>query len=165
VKIDTSPESATLDSIPAIYYDPNFNLRNPHIFNAVASTSTLPSDLQSTLMAQLSFIEKSLVKEISRRSDSFFTALKNLQSLHTQTQECVIQINALRRLLSVLSRTLAFDALEIVQLKRTRGSLVRVYGSVKLVNEVRQTMDMILVLMASGEFVGSLDLISETLFV
>jgi hypothetical protein len=38
------------------------------------------------------------------------------------------------------------------------------YGSVKLVNELRQTVDMIRVLMGNEEHVGSLDLISETLY-
>jgi hypothetical protein len=63
----------------------------------------------------------------------------------------------------VLSRSLAYDALDIVEMKRKRGRMVGIYGSVLLVNEVRQTVDMINVLMESGEYVGSLDLINETL--
>ncbi|KAJ3299753.1 hypothetical protein HK104_007207 [Borealophlyctis nickersoniae] len=168
-----STNAGALESVPSVFLDPEFNLGNPHTFSLVCENADVTSTsgqeattsngiLQEKLSHYLDTVEVHLIKEISRRSSSFFAALSNLQALHQETLACVAQIGVLRQKLGNISKSSARKGLEVVRLKRRRGNLGILYGGVKLVSEVRQTQPMIQVLLTQGDYVGALDLIEQT---
>ncbi|KAJ3042297.1 hypothetical protein HDV00_007664 [Rhizophlyctis rosea] len=171
-----SVNAPPLENIPSVFMQPDFNLGNPHIFKVVTENldvttvgnpdaATNNSTLQEKLSHNLDIVEVHLIKEISRRSSSFFTALSNLQALHQETVTCVNQISELRRKLGYVSKSSAKKSLEVVRLKRRRGNLGVLYGGVKLISEVQQTQPMIQILLGQGDYVGALDLIEQTAMV
>ncbi|KAJ3050529.1 hypothetical protein HK097_008530 [Rhizophlyctis rosea] len=171
-----SSNAPPLESVPSVFLQMDFNLGNPHIFNAItesldvttvgsASSAQNNNTLQEKLSHNLDIVEVHLIKEISRRSSSFFAALSNLQALHQETVTCVDQITELRRKLGYVSKSSVKKSLEVVRLKRRRGNLGVLYGGVKLVSEVRQTQPMIQILLGQGDYVGALDLIEQTALV
>ncbi|TPX64370.1 hypothetical protein SpCBS45565_g05926 [Spizellomyces sp. 'palustris'] len=162
----------SLDTVPSIFLKPEFNLSNPHTFatvcenvditSATSSESTTTNGiLQEKLSHYLDTVEVHLIREISRRSSSFFAALANLQALHHETQSCVAQIKGLREKLAGVSRTTTKKGLEVVRLKRRRGNLGVLYGGVKLVAEIRQSQPMIQTLLDHGDFVAALDMVEN----
>ncbi|KAI8824862.1 Vps54-like protein-domain-containing protein [Fimicolochytrium jonesii] len=162
-----------LETVPKIFMESDFTLSNPHTFAVVcengditsptnAGSTTTNGILQEKLSHYLDTVEVHLLREISRRSSSFFAALANLQALHQETQSCVAQIGALRKKLSNVSRTNAKQGVEVVRLKRRRGNIGVLYGVVTLVAEVRQTQPMIQLLLEQRDYVAALDMIEHT---
>lgn len=171
-----SANAPALDTVPSVFLDPEFNLSNPHTFATVCENADITSlnsaevtaknaNLQEKLSQYLDTVEVHLIKEISRRSSSFFAALANLQALHQETQTCVSQITGLRKKLANVSQTTTKKGLEVVRMKRRRGNLGVLYGGVKLVAEVRQTQPMIRILLDQGDYVAALDMIEHTTLV
>ncbi|KAJ3158393.1 hypothetical protein HDU86_002859 [Geranomyces michiganensis] len=161
-----------LETVPAVFLEPEFNMSNPHTFAIVCENGDIaaPSSsdeasanaaLQEKLSHYLDTVEIHLIKEISRRSTSFFAALANLQALHQQTYSCVSQITALRKKLANVSRTTTKKGLEVVRTKRRRGNLGVLYSGVRLVAEVRQTQPMIHSMLEQGDYVAALDMIEH----
>jgi vacuolar protein sorting-associated protein 54 len=121
-----------LDTVPGIYLDENFNLGNPHTFSAVceyldvtgsnADSFTTQKILQEKLSDYLDVVEIHLMKEISTKSSGFFSALENLQILHSETKSCITRISDLQEKLDLLSNNHVKKGLEIVKLKRERGN-------------------------------------------
>ncbi|RKO92475.1 Vps54-like protein-domain-containing protein [Blyttiomyces helicus] len=168
-----SINAPALDTVPAVFLEPDFNLGNPHTFALVcenadittanrAESLTTNGVLQDKLSHYLDTVEVHLIKEISRRSTSFFAALSNLQALNQETLSCVAQIHELRNKLAKVSTSSSKKGLEVVRLKRRRGNLGILYGGVKLVAEVQQTQPMIQVLLGAADYVAALDLIEQT---
>nr|KAJ3421355.1 hypothetical protein HK105_003773 [Polyrhizophydium stewartii] len=168
-----SANAPPLSSVPSIFLDKDFDLANPHVFSAVCEymdiTGTSSADsaatnkqLQDKLTHYLDTVEVHLLKEISRRSSSFFAALANLQELHSETEECVVKIGGLRKSLSNVSQRTAKSGLEVVRLKRRRGNLGMLYGAVKLLVDIKHTQPMIQILLGHSDYVGALDLIENT---
>ncbi|KAI8924687.1 hypothetical protein BC831DRAFT_464348 [Entophlyctis helioformis] len=168
-----SANAPALASVPPVFLDKDFDLTNPHTFSAVieymditgtsvADTATPNRLLQDKLTHYLDTIEVHLLKEISRRSSSFFAALSNLQGLHSETEECVAKIQSLRRTLAGVSHKTAMNGLDVIRLKRRRGNVGILYGAVKLLIDVKQTQPMIQILLGQADYVGALDLIEDT---
>ena len=162
-----------LSTIPAIFSDAGFQLANPHTFSAVCEyaditgvnsteSATTNRILQDKLTHYLDTIEVHLLKEISRRSSSFFAALANLQSLHNETEACVEKIKQLRTCLATVSQKSAKNGLEVIRLKTRSGNLGTLYGTVNLLIDIKQTQPMIQVLLGQADYVGCLDLIEDT---
>ncbi|KAF9924669.1 hypothetical protein BGZ67_009148 [Mortierella alpina] len=166
------PDTPALSTVPAIFFDPDFNFENPRTFDLVCE-QTAPSGsqnnnttsivtnsiLQEKLSHYLDTVEIHLMTEISRRSTSFFEALSNLQALHSQTLECVSQIHVLRAQLARIDHTQSKQGLEVVRLKRRRRNLGLLHNGIRMVKEIRSTQPMIQVLLGSGNYFGALDLI------
>lgn len=168
-----SMNAPALDTIPKIFFKPDFNLEDPAVFTqvseyaaAVSSTTQDSSQQQQhanddPLLHYLDTVDIHLIREISRRSSQFFTALANLQALHQETLDCVSQIHALRKKLANVSTMNSKQGLEVVRLKRRRENVGILCSGIKLVHEVKQTQPMIQVLLGQGDYVGALDLIEE----
>ncbi|CAG8433685.1 11264_t:CDS:10 [Ambispora gerdemannii] len=164
-------ELPLLESVPPIYFEEDFNLENPRTFDIVCeqadvigsnpeiSTNAL---LQEKLAHYLDTVEIHLVKEISKRSSSFFAALSNLQALHSETLECVAQINALRGKLVIIEDSEVKQGLEVVRLKRRRANLGKLYEGIRMVSEIHSTQPMIQILLSQGDYFSALELLEES---
>lgn len=121
-----------LHTVPGIFFDETFSLGNPHTFSAVCEyldvtgsntdSFTTQKILQEKLSNYLDVVESHLMKEISNKSDGFFSALENLQILHSETSKCIERISKLQFKLESLSNNHVKKGLEIVKLKRERGN-------------------------------------------
>ncbi|CAG8531718.1 10008_t:CDS:10 [Diversispora eburnea] len=163
-----------LETVPSIFFESDFNLENPRTFDIVCENTDIiegnPNNLgvstnailQEKLSHYLDTVEVHLIKEISLRSSSFFAALSNLQALHSETLECVSQINSLRQKLASIDNSQAKQGLEIVRLKRRYANMGKLYEGIKMVTEIRSTQPMIQTLLSQGDYFSALDLIDET---
>ena len=166
-----------IDTVPAYFFNQNFSTSDPETFlkvceNVDPSVTSSPEKVslfQSQNTAQqeklshfLDTIEIHLIREISRRSTSFFSALSNLQTLSLETQSCVSQIQSLRDSIKNVEKIAFRNGLNIIQLKRRRGNVEGLYGAVRLISEIIQTQPTINTLVEEGDFVGALDLIGDS---
>ncbi|CAG8621600.1 13009_t:CDS:10, partial [Racocetra persica] len=162
-----------LETVPSIFFDPDFNLENPRTFDLVCENTDIidgnPKNptistnaiLQEKLSHYLDTVEVHLIKEISLRSSSFFEALSNLQALHSETLECISQINSLRQKLTHIDDSQAKQGLEIVRLKRRRANMGKLYEGLRMVAEISSTQSVIQALLGQGDYFSALDLIEE----
>ncbi|KAF9434435.1 hypothetical protein BGZ76_008015 [Entomortierella beljakovae] len=166
------PDTPSLNTVPSIFFSPDFNFENPRTFDLVCEQTGPTSDgkssttsivtnsiLQEKLSHYLDTVEIHLMTEISRRSTSFFEALSNLQALHSQTLECVSQIHVLRAQLARIDHTQSKQGLEVVRLKRRRRNMGLLHNGILMVKEIRSTQPMIQVLLGNSDYFGALDLI------
>jgi hypothetical protein len=158
------------DVVPIVFKDKNFDLTNPHVFSAVTDfkdvigsssmdAGSINKELQEKLTHCSDTIEIYLLKEISKRSVSFFDALSHLKALQIEAQYCGDQIAKLRENIEALSRTTAKKGLEVVRIKRRRGNVAIIHGAVKLFSQLKQTQPLIQLLHTQSDYVGALDLI------
>lgn len=128
-----------LSTIPDVYFDPDFRLENPRIFDVVSERSDIvpPTSttgttqhtkvsmprkalatnaiLQEKLSWYMDTVEWYLASCISRTSTVFLSALGSLQDLHSIAAELVQQVRALRKNLMLLDCYVVTEGLELVQ--------------------------------------------------
>ncbi|CCM02241.1 uncharacterized protein FIBRA_04322 [Fibroporia radiculosa] len=160
-----------LESVPAVFFDPNFNLSDPRTFGAVteqlegADTDPAALSYSLPLLEKLSHhadtIEQHLVREISLRSTSFFAALSNLQDLQTESEQCLDRIGRLRGLLRDVDETGARRGLEIVRRECRLRNLDAVREGVRVVGGVVEMTGVAKSLVAAGQWGEALDVIEE----
>lgn len=160
-----------LSSVPQVFFDAQFNLGDPQIFNAVIEhqaedeDSSDPSSLSYSLplLEKLSHhadtIEQHLVQEISLRSTSFFAALTNLQDLQTESEECLDRISKLRGLLKEVDEKGAKRGLEIVRTECKLLNLESICNGVKEVGGVLEMTGVAKGLVAAGQWGEALTVI------
>ncbi|TPX53415.1 hypothetical protein SeMB42_g00804 [Synchytrium endobioticum] len=119
-----SANAPSLDIVPKIFFEEDFNLQSPHVFETLTNgqpdvvcenpneTNSASTALQEHFSYLLDTVKVHLLKEIARKSSSFFTALSNLQNLHSETLSCVEQIHQLRSKLRLMRQTGARRGLE-----------------------------------------------------
>ncbi|RUS32349.1 hypothetical protein BC938DRAFT_475645 [Jimgerdemannia flammicorona] len=162
-----------IENVPTIFFDPEFNLENPRTFDTVCEGADIignsgpnppvatNSILQEKLSHYLDTVEVHLIQEISRRSNSFFEALSNLQALHQETLDCVAQIHSIRQKMKRIHKSQVRQGLEVVRLKRRRQNVGQLYNGIKMVQEIRSSQPMIQILLGQGDYFAALDLIDE----
>ncbi|KAJ3333446.1 hypothetical protein HDU76_008068 [Blyttiomyces sp. JEL0837] len=168
-----SANAPPLDTVPYFFRDMDFNLGNPNTFAKVyenadfsklslSDVNLTSSLLQDKLTLFLETVDVHLIKEISTRSTSFFSALSTLQALHQETHECVTQINELRSKLSNLSKVSIKQGLEVGRLNTRRDNVVKLYNGVKRIATVQQTQPMIKSFLEMANYTAALDLMEDT---
>ncbi|KAF9265568.1 Vps54-domain-containing protein [Marasmius fiardii PR-910] len=134
-----------LSSIPEIFFSPSFDLADPKTFAMVVESEEGDSDptslshslpLLEKLSHYLDTLEIHLSHEISLRSSSFFTALSNLQTLHSESTTCLSQITRLRGMLSEVDENVARRGLEVVRIEQKLRNVRTAEEGVKDLEEV-----------------------------
>ena len=151
--------NAPLSTIPNVYFEADFHLENPRVFDIVSERSEIvrqpgserrdsivgPSGrkslatnaiLQEKLSWYMDTVEVHLISSISTASSSFFAALGNLRELHTEAAESVAKIKALRSDLSTIDKDMAQGGLKIVALQRRRANMRKLWNAVRQLREV-----------------------------
>lgn len=173
--VKTPPrELPMIENVPPIFFEPDFLLENPQVFDTVCegadiignsgpnlSVST-NSILQEKLSYYLDTVEVHLLGEIENRSSSFFEALSNLQALHQQTLDCVSQIHTIRQKMKQIQNTECKDGLEIIRLQVRKRNLEKLHRVTEIVKDIRSAQPMIQILLGQGDYFAALDLIDET---
>ena len=153
---------APLSTVPQVYFDPDFHLENPRIFDIVSERSEIvrpptgangapPTPgiggrkalatnaiLQEKLSWYMDTVEVHLISSISTASTSFFAALGSLRDLHMEASASVAKIQALRADLARLDKSMAVGGLKVVAMRRRREN-VRKLGDA--VHQLRDVVD------------------------
>lgn len=153
-----------IQTVPKVYFQEDFSLSDPETFEQTchALGSSSPVLLQEKLSHYLDVVEVELVRQVSMRSGSFFTALTTLQDLHHEVASTCTAISSVRHSLGTVSDAQAKKALNIVALRRRRQNCIVVYKKLKLIARVRAAQPTIQLLLSNSDFAGALDLIATT---
>ena len=148
---------APLSTIPPVYFEPDFRLENPRVFDIVSERSEIarrPESNQKTpgfngrkalannaiLQEKLSWymdtVEVHLISSISTASSSFFAALKSLQDLHQEAAASVAKIKSLRTDLVGLDKDMAQGGLKIVKMRTQQKNMRKLGDAVQQLREV-----------------------------
>jgi vacuolar protein sorting-associated protein 54 len=164
-----------LDTVPPVFFQPNFNLGDPRTFDHVteqhlssgSDDDTDPTALSHSLPLLEKFshyadtVEQHLILEISRRSTSFFAALTNLHDLRSESEQCLARIAKLRTLLTNLDENSAKRGLEVVRREARVANLARVTEGVKVVGGVVEMGKVARGLVGAGQWGEALGVIEE----
>eukprot|EP00741_Cyanophora_paradoxa_P008896 tig00001408_g8612.t1 len=148
--------------VPDLYFRESLHLEEPFTFNAAFPMRESFSELDEKLQRWLDCVEVQLIKQVSARSDSFFSALENLQELHVEVGDVVKEISTLRRKMRQLDESAVVSSLKVFKLRRQRQHAANLYTKLKLIKTVRQTQPTIQLLLSTSDYAGALDLISST---
>jgi len=154
------PNATTpLSTIPNVYFEENFELENPRIFDVVSEKSdVLPrvplsgeagsngtikhqpapgrkalhtnAILQEKLSWYMDTVEVHLIASIASASTSFFAALGSLKELHSEATDSVESIKTLRAMLKRLNEEMVHGGQEVVKLKRKRQNIAKLESAV-----------------------------------
>lgn len=169
-----------LEVIPKMFMQPGFSLQNPETFNQVFPWNqirTVRPDqpeksgggggqssklLQEKLSHYLDLVEVQITRQISIRSEAFFSAMISHEELEEHMKRTCAVIEHLRGKVHHLDMILVKDPLKILQLSRTRSNYLKVYKKLKLMATIYQTQPTIQRLLGTNDFIGALDLIATT---
>lgn len=172
-----------LSTIPPVYFDEDFRLENPRIFDVVSERSEVvrPAPgtdekgasngqaaaprkalatnaiLQEKLSWYMDTIEMHLIQSISTASTTFFTALGSLRELHSEAADSVERIKGLRKELEALDEEIATGGLNIVQQRRRRENVKQLHDAVMQLREIVDGVAVCESLVDAGEVNEALD--------
>ncbi|TFK54701.1 Vps54-domain-containing protein [Heliocybe sulcata] len=169
-----APSLPPLDTVPSVFFEPNFDLGDPRTFalvteqdpasiggadfsDSTALSHTLP--LLDKFSHYTDTLEAHLTHEISLRSTSFFAALSNLQDLQTESSTCLSRISQLRASLKEVDEGTAKKGAKGVQLELKKDNLGVVKEGVKRVGEVWDTLAIARGLVDAGQWQDALNII------
>ncbi|KAI0914302.1 Vps54-like protein-domain-containing protein [Ustulina deusta] len=173
-----------LSTIPNVYFDEDFHLENPRVFDIVSEKSEIVQPapgsaadnksangnapaprkalatnaiLQEKLSWYMDTVEMHLISSISTASTTFFTALGSLKELHSEAADSVERIKTLRKELQALDHEIATSGLEIVQKQRRRENLQQLNDAVRQLRDVVDSVATCESLVEAGDLQRALD--------
>ncbi|KAL7424691.1 hypothetical protein Q5752_000375 [Cryptotrichosporon argae] len=156
-----SSDLPPLDTIPAVFFEPAFDLAKPSTWADVVGPADVGEGLQDDLSTYLDTLERHLAHEITLRSSAFFSALSNLQDLHAESASCLSRIGELRAELTDVGSKQARRGLEVIEAQeRLRGLRVTEAG-VKRVAEVDELLRVAKGLADGGVWEGALGCVED----
>ncbi|WVQ74727.1 hypothetical protein IAR50_004331 [Cryptococcus sp. DSM 104548] len=154
-----------LDSVPSIFFDPSFSLSDPSIWSELSGSSSSSSapdqGIQGALSSHLDTLERHLIHEITLRSTSFFSALSNLQDLHSESASCLSHITALQMSLKSVGTTQSERGLKIIEAQEELRSLKETRGGVEALAELEELYRMAERLVEEGDWEGGLGYVED----
>ncbi|WVQ64963.1 uncharacterized protein L199_003133 [Kwoniella botswanensis] len=170
----------SLDGIPSMFFDPQFNLSNPSTWSdLILSSSTsssssninlslgdsLPDNvnegLQDTLSTYLDILERHLILEISRKSNSFFSALTNLQDLNSESNSCLENIKQLQDSLKDINEKQAQKGLKVIEKQDDLHNLKIIDKNLGYINELNEEVGVLRRLVDEEDWSGSLSYLED----
>ena len=173
---DGTIPTRSLDTVPSIFFQTDFDLSNLETFATVTEDLTLlggANDLGSEesqgqslpLLDRFSHyadtIEMHLTHEISVRSSSFFAALSNLHLLQSESAECLGQITRLRGMLGEVDDNVAKRGLEIVELEEKLRNAKAVETGVSGIKEMVSLTALSRELVSAGQWGEALNMVED----
>lgn len=136
-------DNEILQSIPKVFTTPNFRLDDPHIFNQVIENLSIldnnKSDFTETLGNNTSLNEKfsnyldlveiSLIKEISKSSDSFFTTIGDISNIKEESDQVLKKYNQTLEKLNDLKKNQSIQGLNILSKMKTKKNVITLESS------------------------------------
>ncbi|KAJ3027241.1 UNVERIFIED_CONTAM: hypothetical protein HDU68_004198 [Siphonaria sp. JEL0065] len=163
-----------LDTVPELFFSKDFKLGTPATFSdvyekadfsklSVHDINLTSSLLQDKLGVFCDTVDVYLVKEISKRSASFFNALSTLQALHLETQSCIDQIHHLRERMQTLTANTITPGLTVSRLHTRKNNVQRLHDGVEKIFKVQSNQSVIDAFVRQKAFVDALELVEESM--
>jgi len=111
----------------------------------------------------LDTLERHLIHEITLRSSAFFSALSNLQDLHSESASCLTRIAELQTSLKDVGSTQGQKGLEIIDAQEQLRILRLTEKGIKTVAEVEDLMKVAHGLVEAGDWAGGLSCLSDVM--
>lgn len=137
-----------------MFFDNSFNLSSPSAWSSVL-------DSQDELSSHLDTLESHLLHEITLRSTSFFSALSNLQDLHSESASCLIRITDLQSSLRDVGGTQARKGLDIIEKQEELHTLRGVETGVSEIGELQEGLRVARGLIEGGDWAGGLGCLED----
>jgi vacuolar protein sorting-associated protein 54 len=159
--LKTTPqvELPSLDSVPELFFDSSFDLSDPATWAAVVGASSsldaISPKVQDALSSNLDHLERHLVHEISLRSTAFFSALSNLQDLHSESASCLERIASLRSALRDVGQNQANKGLDIIAAQAKLADLRQVEQVLRDVGILEDTLETAEGFVQEGDWTGA----------
>lgn len=134
--------------VPPHFFDENFDLAIPQTFYKTFYDGTSHHILSEKVIHYLDIIESDLMERLNRRSESFFRALRDLQSLHLTISDTFKTINELKERLLISDEELILNNL-VVFSKNTKKTnlkkLVKKFEIIKFIHKSLPTIKKLIV--------------------
>ncbi|KAK8861632.1 hypothetical protein IAR55_002455 [Kwoniella newhampshirensis] len=152
-----------LDTVPSIFFDPEFNLSNPSTWAELVGSSSSDPDpsVQDDLSTYLDTLERHLIHEIGLRSTSFFSALSNLQDLHSESASCLSRISDLQSSLKEVGQKQARKGLAVIDAQEKLRVLKMTEKGARSVGELDEILRMAKRLVEEGDWSGGLGYLED----
>ncbi|KAH3683075.1 hypothetical protein WICPIJ_005948 [Wickerhamomyces pijperi] len=139
----------SLESVPKIYFQKEFNLDDPRVFKQVLEgfklsqlnlqhQQTEDGSLQEKLSTYLDTVEVHLVAEISKSSASFFDALNDLTEIQSKNTTAMSSIDTLNESLHKLSNSKIRTGLKKCQLLKKKENVGKLEQVILQISTVKQ---------------------------
>ncbi|WVF65822.1 hypothetical protein IAT40_000559 [Kwoniella sp. CBS 6097] len=163
----------SLDTVPSIFFDSEFNLSNPSTWDELIGSSSMTdlnrdedegsrsAEVQDELSTHLDTLERHLVHEISLRSSSFFSALSNLQDLHSESSSCLNRISDLQSSLREVGKQQARKGIEVIDAQEKLRVLKVTERGIKTVGELDVMMGVATRLVSEGDWSCGLSYVED----
>jgi vacuolar protein sorting-associated protein 54 len=113
------------------------------------------------LSSHLDTLERHLIHEITLRSSAFFSALSNLQDLHSESASCLTRISDLQASLRDVGSKQAQKGLEIIDAQDRLYVLRATERSVRTVAELEELVRVANSLVEAGDWAGGLGYLTD----
>lgn len=143
-----------LDSVPDLFFESTFDISNPITWADIMDNQEAgPSSVvQDTLSGHLDTLERHLMREITLRSTSFFSALSNLQDLHSESASCLNRISSLQTSLKEVGSHQARKGLAIIDAHEDLRVLRVTEKGVETVGELEELVKVAKRLVEDGDW-------------
>ena len=169
---DLKPDLPSLDDVPELFFNSDFTLASPTSWSAVVgpssdgllspnSSKAADRTVQDTLSTHLDVLESHLIHEITLRSSAFFSALSNLQDLHSESSSCLNRISSLKASLKGVGEGQAKKGLEVVDAHERLRALRVTEDGVKDVVEIDELVRLATGLVEAGDWAGGLNYLGD----
>lgn len=137
-----------------MFFDPAFDMTSPAAWSSILES-------QDDLSTHLDTLESHLIHEITLRSTSFFSALSNLQDLHSESASCLGHITDLQESLKEVGEKQARKGLQIIEQHEELKLLRDVGAGVNAIGEAQQAMLVANGLVDGGDWAGALGCLDD----
>ena len=152
-----------LDSVPELFFESDFSLSNPSTWVSIVDQpdGATETRLEDTLSSHLDILERHLVHEITLRSSAFFSALSNLQDLHSESSSCLSRISSLQSSLQGVGSQQAQKGLDIIEEHEKLRVLRKTEAGLKQLIELDDLMRIAQVSVDAGDWAGGLGYLED----
>jgi vacuolar protein sorting-associated protein 54 len=137
-----------------MFFDPSFDISSSAVWSSIL-------DSQDELSTHLDTLESHLIHEITLRSTSFFSALSNLQDLHSESASCLGHITDLQESLKEVGEKQARKGLQIIDQQEELRLLRGVGNGVREIGEAQQAMHVAQGLVDGGDWAGAIGCLDD----
>ncbi|ODQ66420.1 Vps54-domain-containing protein, partial [Nadsonia fulvescens var. elongata DSM 6958] len=173
----SSAALAPLTTVPSVFFDDDFQLDNPRVFDVVSENASVVRHdaetptrkvlannaiLQEKLSWYVDTVEIHLIDEISKASETFFSTLDELREIHADSEHTVERIQNLRNDLNALDQRQAVSGIKSLKLLQRKQNIDKLQQSLNQISLVMNLADNAETLYLESKLNACVDLIDTT---
>ncbi|XP_049851200.1 vacuolar protein sorting-associated protein 54-like isoform X2 [Schistocerca gregaria] len=150
----------TLDcknEVPAVFFEKAFDLSNPQLFYQILYDGTPQTELSDRLARYLSIVELDLMNKLDKRSDAFFQALCNVQSLHSLLLDMFENEKQLEARIDNVENELVTRALSIFGMQTRKKNYIKLIRLLLIIRKIKTEITHIQDLISKKDFLTAIE--------